>query len=89
MGWRPWELVARLGQDWRGGDRKDQCLDQDQLAARIAAARVQNQADIRATMRRAAQFIDVQMAREKTRLTNLNRPDSRRFTWESADQEGT
>lgn len=72
------------------GGRADQRLEDHQiavLAARIAVAQVENQADIRTTVRHAAQYIHVHLAREKNRLANLNRPDSRRFTWESADPE--
>lgn len=73
------------------GGRADQRLEDHQIAvmaARIAVAQVENQADVRTTVRQAAQFIDVHLAREKRRIANLNRPDSRRFTWESADPEG-
>lgn len=67
------------------GGRTEQRLEDQQiaqLAARIAIAQVENQADVRTTVRHAAQFIDVHLAREKRRIANLNRPDSRRFTWE-------
>lgn len=66
------------------GGRTDQRLEDQQiavLAARIAVAQVENQADIRTTIRHAAQFIDVHLAREKNRLANLNRPDSRPGSW--------
>lgn len=70
------------------GGRADQRLEDQQvavLAARIAVAQVENQAEVRTTVRHAAQFIDVHLAREKRRIANLNRTDSRRFTWESTD----
>lgn len=72
------------------GGRTDQRLEDQQiavLAARIAVAQVETQADIRTTVRHAAQYIHVHLAREKNRLANLDRPDSRTFTWESADPE--
>jgi hypothetical protein len=72
------------------GGRTDQRLEDQQiavLAARIAVAQVENQADVRTTVRYAAQFIHVHLAREKTRLANLDRPDSRSYAWESADAE--
>lgn len=53
-----------------------------ELAARLAVAQVENQSDIKTTIRHAAQFIDVHLSREKRRLANLNRPDSRSYTWE-------
>ncbi|MET3718320.1 hypothetical protein [Arthrobacter sp. UYEF21] len=52
------------------------------LAARIAIAQVENHADIRETVRHAAQFIDVHLAREKRRIANLTRPDSRPTSWD-------
>lgn len=51
------------------------------LAARLAIAQVETQADVRETVRHAAQFIDVNLAREKRRIANLNRPDSRPTSW--------
>lgn len=66
------------------GGRTDQRLEDQQiavLAARIAVAQVEDQADIRTTTRHAAQFIHVHLAREKNRLANLNRPDSRPISW--------
>jgi hypothetical protein len=67
------------------GGRPEQRLEDQQiaeLAARIAVAQVENQADVRTTVRHAAQFIDVHLAREKRRVANLNRPDSRPTSWD-------
>lgn len=67
------------------GGRADQRLEDEeiaQLAARIAIAQVENQAEVRATVRQAAKFIDVHLAREKRRISNLNRPDSRSTSWD-------
>lgn len=56
-----------------------------ELAARLAIAQVENQADIKTTIRHAAQFIDVNLSREKRRIANESRPDSRRFKWDPAE----
>jgi hypothetical protein len=56
-----------------------------ELAARIAIAQVENQADIKTTIRHAAQFIDVNLSREKRRIANESRPDSRSFKWDPAE----
>jgi hypothetical protein len=65
--------------------RAEAQLDDEQLAefaARLAIAQVEVHADARETARRAREFIDVSLAREKRRLANLNSPDSRTSTWE-------
>lgn len=67
------------------GGRTDQRLEDEEiaeLAARIAIAQVEIQADVRTTVRRAARSIDVHLAREKRRIANLNCPDSRPTSWD-------
>lgn len=57
-----------------------QRMDDDDLAefaARIAVANVEVQEDVRDTARRAREFVDVNLAREKRRIANESRLDCR------------
>lgn len=51
------------------------------FAARLALANLEVQDDVRQAAQRAREWIDVALAREKRRIANANRPDSRTGWW--------